>query len=81
MQHRPAEQEEYQHSNPENPLILLSPSLHHPNRIPAHAQRIGNTVQSPLRTLEDFPLLSQICKHRASPVEKFIQLVTGVAQE
>jgi len=81
VQHCPAEQEEYQHSNPENPLILLSPSLHHPNRIPADPERVGNTIQSPLRTLEDFPLLSQIRKHRAPPVEKFIQLITGIAQE
>lgn len=81
MQYRPAEQEKYQHPNPENPLILLSPSLHHSNRIPADSERVGNTIQSPLRTLENFPLLSQIRKNRAPPVEKFIQLVTGVAQE
>lgn len=81
VQNPPAKQEKQQHPNPEYPLILLGPSFHHPDRIPAHPQRISSTIQPSLRPLEHLPLLSQVRQHRAPPVKKLVQLVAGVAQE
>lgn len=44
MQNGPAEQEKENDTTPENPLILLRPSLHHPNSVPAHTQGISHAI-------------------------------------
>jgi hypothetical protein len=60
VQHSPAKQEENNNSTPENPLILPRAPLHHTDRIPAHTERIRNTIQSSLGTFQYFTLLTQI---------------------
>lgn len=58
MHNSPAKQEKENDTTPENPLVLLRPSLHLPNRISAYTESIGHTIQSPLGPLQHFPLLT-----------------------
>ena len=57
IDHQPTKTKEHHRSSPEDPLILLRPSLHHPNRIPRNTQCISHTIQLLLRALQNLPLL------------------------
>lgn len=81
MQHGPAKQEEQDHTPPEHPLVLLRPSLYHPDRVPADPQCVRNAVQPTLRPLEYLALLAQIRKHRTPAVEELVQLIVCVGEE
>jgi len=72
VQHSPTKQEENNNSTPENPLILPRAPLHHPNRIPAHTERIRNTIQSSLCPFQYFTLLAQISQHGPAPVQEVV---------
>jgi hypothetical protein len=72
VQHSPTKQEENNNSTPENPLILPRAPLHHPDRIPAYAERVRNTIQSSLSTFQYLALLTQISEHRPAPVQEVV---------
>lgn len=73
MQHQPTEQEENHHASPKDPLILLRPSLNHPDGIATDPQRVANAVQLPLGILHDLPLLVQIAQHRLASRNVIVQ--------
>jgi hypothetical protein len=81
VQHRPAEQKKYHHTTPKDPFVLLRPSLHPPDRLAAHSQRVGYAVQPPLRAFEDLPLLSQVAQYRPSAVQELVELRVGLCEE
>jgi hypothetical protein len=72
---QPAEQEEHNNATPEYPLVLLRPPLHHANRIPTDPQRIRDSIQPSLRSLQHFSLLPQVAQHSSPPIQELIQLL------
>jgi hypothetical protein len=72
MQHQQTKQEKHDNPRPENPLILLRPSLHHPYRVPTDTKGIRHIIQPPLRPLQYLALVSQIAQNRTAPIEKLV---------
>jgi hypothetical protein len=81
MQHKPAKAKEYQHTRPENPLILFRPPLNHAYRVTTHTQRVRHTIQSLLRPLQNLPLLPQIPQHSLSSDQVFIKRLMRIRKE
>lgn len=81
MDYQPAKPEEYHYPGPENPFVLLGPTFHHADRIPAHAERIRNVVQLSLRALEHLPLLAQVSQHSPTTFQVLVELGVGARHE
>lgn len=72
MQNQPTEQEEYNHSRPEDPFILSRPPLDHSNRITTDTQRVPYAIQFPLRPFQHLILTPQIAEDLPPALNKFV---------
>ena len=81
MEDQPNEQHKDDDAGPEDPLVLLSSPLHHPDGVTADTQRIPHTVQLPLRTLQHVSLLVQISEYRTSSVQEAVELGASGVEE
>lgn len=69
-----AKHKEDDNPGPEDPSVLSCPSLHHPDRVPADAERVRNPVQPPLCSLEHLSLVAEIAEHGAATLDVFVEL-------
>jgi len=80
-QHEVHKDDEHNNPTPKDPLVLLRPPLHHAHRISTDPQRRPNTIQLPLRALQDLPLIAQVSQHSPSSLKVLIQRSIRRAKE
>ena len=74
FQNQETKHKEDDNAGPEDPSVLSGPSLHHPDRVSADAERVCNPVQPPLRPLEHLPLVAEIAEHGAAALDVLVEL-------
>lgn len=81
FEHKVNKEAKYHHTAPENPLILFRPPFHHSDRVSRNPHGRANRVQLPLRSLQHFPLISQVAKHCPSALQILVKRRVRRAKE